>query len=157
MLEIFTFANRCVPFLKEILETNMRKDQLELYLNKLLEVKPNKFKDFILKVDQTSQGQIFEYNKFHLVRYLTEIVTPSMAVSIVREMCAYPPSRFCISIMTGFLQKFQDQNALIILAQCVRTLNLLLITRKYSELCTEFKNHLQDFSHKFKQAEPIFL
>lgn len=71
-----------------------------------------------------------------MVKFLGKIATPAIAISIVRDMASYPPSRFCISIMFAFASSLSGQGAKTLITQSYRTLNMLLITRSYDELST---------------------
>lgn len=58
VLEMFSFPEQCVKFYKKTLEYP-RREKLETFLTKLSVTKPNKLKEFFIRVDQTLQGEIF--------------------------------------------------------------------------------------------------
>ena len=120
-----------------MLENYQKKDRFDIYLSNLLELKPQKFKEFYQKIDQTDGGKIFKYQEFHLFRYLNEIITPfpQVAINLIRDMSSYTPSKFGVSMMLVFCNKFHPDITPYVVSQCARTLNIILMNVAYEDLC----------------------
>lgn len=142
-----------------MLENYQKKDRFDIFLSNLRDNKSQKFKEFYQKVDQTAGGQIFEFQQFHLLRYFSEIVMPfpQIALNFIRDMSEYVPSRFCVSMMLGFCRNSKSEVRSYMVSQCARTLKSILMNYSYEQLCTEFKNHLEEFHINIPEsAEFIF-
>jgi hypothetical protein len=119
--------------------------------------KPTKFKEIFLKIDQSFQGEILEYNSYAVLNnVLVGMEDYNLGLSIIRQLTDYPPSKYCVSILGSIMQAFSssvDQQK-VILNQVIRTLNIILTIREPSELSSEFISHLRDLSEKLHQRDP---